>query len=247
MSGGPNDGPIGGADRAPAGTAAGTPLADARPLVVCAPDGRPFQVLEENEKGFKKSLERGRLWALHPGTGRLLPFYEGTPVTVRERDGWYEARLAEEPREVDAAPATEPRAQAETGARSETGGSAGPGTPISDSFEAADSREPLDSAEAVDSPEAAGPSDLGAVLRDLASVVSARRRELPEGSYTTHLFESGGEKIRKKAGEEAIELLLAGSRETVISESADFLYHLLVLLENEGITLDEIARELERR
>lgn len=184
---------------------------DARPLIVCGPDGRPLEVLEENEKGYKKSLEHGRLWALHPGTGRLLPFHDESPVTVAEHDGWYEARLAQAP-EGPAAP----------------GGSGAP---------AAAARP----ATASDRP------DLGDVLRELAAVIAARHRELPDGSYTTHLFTSGGEKIRKKAGEEAVELLLASSREALVSESADFLYHLLVLLEHEGISLDELAAELSRR
>ena len=70
---------------------------------------------------------------------------------------------------------------------------------------------------------------------------------MPEGSYTTHLFASGAAKIRKKAGEEAVELLLAAERDEVIHETADLLYHLLVLLEQEQVGIAEIAAELSRR
>lgn len=92
-----------------------------------------------------------------------------------------------------------------------------------------------------------GGEALGAVLSALAGVIRTRKRELPEGSYTTHLFQSGSEKIRKKLGEESVELILASARDRKISETADLLYHLLVLLADEEISLDEIARELEKR
>lgn len=92
----------------------------------------------------------------------------------------------------------------------------------------------------------AGDADLGDVLTGLAAVIRQRHRELPEGSYTTHLFTSGTSRIRKKVGEEAVELLLAEGPE-LVSESADFLYHLLVLLEAEGVSLSQIAAELRTR
>jgi len=90
-------------------------------------------------------------------------------------------------------------------------------------------------------------NDIGAVLASLVNVIRDRRREMPEGSYTTHLFSAGNEKIRKKTGEEAVELILASGRAELTSETADFIYHLLVLLEVEGISLDEIAAELKGR
>ena len=214
---------------------------DHRPLVVCGPDGRPFIVLEENEKGYRKSLEQGSLWALHPGTGRLLPFYEAIDVTVIKHEGWYEARLAAEPPQEDRSSGDKADAipPASGGATS-----SGFAAKVSDSSRAGRDRSAASSHVAGDESDR---PDLGAVLRDLAAVIASRHHELPDGSYTTHLFTSGGEKIRKKAGEEAVELLLASSREALVSESADFIYHLLVLLENEGITLDELAAELKRR
>ena len=74
-----------------------------------------------------------------------------------------------------------------------------------------------------------------------------RKRELPDGSYTTHLFQSGADKIRKKTGEEAIELILASSRGEIIYESADLIYHMLVLLLSEDISIDEVLAELGKR
>ncbi|MCF6335735.1 MAG: phosphoribosyl-ATP diphosphatase [Spirochaetales bacterium] len=85
------------------------------------------------------------------------------------------------------------------------------------------------------------------ILNSLEVLLLQRLQELPEGSYTTHLFSSGAEKIRKKTGEEAIELILAPGRDEIIYESADLIYHMLVLLVSEGIALDEVLGELERR
>ncbi|MFW5743758.1 MAG: phosphoribosyl-ATP diphosphatase [Spirochaetota bacterium] len=191
-----------------------------RPLVVCAPDGRPVGVLEENEKGFRKTLEQGHLWALHPGTGRLLPFHEETSVTIADHGTWYEAVLSED---VD------------------------PGSPAASGGVGPEAVAPEDGDTGTTPAVPAGAARIGPVLADLAALIARRHAELPEGSYTTHLFTSGPEKIRKKAGEEAVELLLASTRETLASETADLLYHLLVLLESEGISLDEIAVELEKR
>jgi phosphoribosyl-AMP cyclohydrolase / phosphoribosyl-ATP pyrophosphohydrolase len=84
-------------------------------------------------------------------------------------------------------------------------------------------------------------------LNDLCGIIKKRKESMPEGSYTTHLFSSGNEKIRKKTGEEAIELLLASSRDELVYEAADLVFHLLVLLEDEGIGLEEIIGELQKR
>ena len=84
-------------------------------------------------------------------------------------------------------------------------------------------------------------------MKGLAAVVAARRRELPEGSYTTHLFASGVDKIRKKTGEEAVELILAREPSDVVHEAADLVYHMLVLFEALEIDPAELFRELDRR
>lgn len=85
------------------------------------------------------------------------------------------------------------------------------------------------------------------VLSSLEQIIIERMRMLPEGSYTTHLFASGGEKIRKKTGEEAVELILAQNREEIIYEAADLIYHMMVLLASEGISIDAVLSELSNR
>lgn len=85
------------------------------------------------------------------------------------------------------------------------------------------------------------------VLDALAAAIRERRGADPERSYTAYLFEQGAGKIRKKVGEEAIEVITAGTAEELVTESADLLYHLLALLEAQGVRLDEVYAELERR
>jgi phosphoribosyl-AMP cyclohydrolase / phosphoribosyl-ATP pyrophosphohydrolase len=85
------------------------------------------------------------------------------------------------------------------------------------------------------------------VLADLAATIRDRRRQLPEGSYTTYLFQAGFEKIRKKTAEEAVELVLAQNRADMVSEAADLLYHLLVFLEAAGIDPEAVQEELRSR
>jgi phosphoribosyl-ATP pyrophosphohydrolase/phosphoribosyl-AMP cyclohydrolase len=100
---------------------------------------------------------------------------------------------------------------------------------------------------AADDEKAAG---IGDVLEELYAVVQARRREMPAGSYTTYLFEKGLNKILKKVGEEAAETIIAakdGDRGALTAETADLVYHLLVLMVERGLTLEALASELARR
>lgn len=85
------------------------------------------------------------------------------------------------------------------------------------------------------------------VLSRLAEVIRQRRISLPEGSYTTHLFTSGVEKIRKKTGEEAVELILAQQPDEILYEAADLIYHMLVLLEALGLDYRQVLAELDKR
>lgn len=85
------------------------------------------------------------------------------------------------------------------------------------------------------------------VLPALYELIASRRRALPEGSYTTYLFQEGIDKIKKKTGEEAIELLLAESNGERIHEAADLFYHVLVLLAETGISFEELLTELRSR
>jgi phosphoribosyl-ATP pyrophosphohydrolase/phosphoribosyl-AMP cyclohydrolase len=92
--------------------------------------------------------------------------------------------------------------------------------------------------------------DIGAVLENLYMVIEGRRREMPGGSYTTYLFEKGLNKILKKVGEESAETIIAAKDEdlgALTSETADLVYHLLVLLVERGVRLEDLGRELARR
>ena len=73
---------------------------------------------------------------------------------------------------------------------------------------------------------------------------------MPEGSYTTRLFTDGTKRIAQKVGEEALEAVIeatSGTNEQFVYEASDMLYHLLVLLTDKGLRIDDLARELHRR
>jgi phosphoribosyl-ATP pyrophosphohydrolase/phosphoribosyl-AMP cyclohydrolase len=84
-------------------------------------------------------------------------------------------------------------------------------------------------------------------LNQLKEIIKDRKKNPKEGSYTTYLFNEGKEKIYKKFGEEAVEVLVAPNRERTIYETADMIYHLLVLLTYEGIDIGEVVQELKKR
>ncbi len=87
-------------------------------------------------------------------------------------------------------------------------------------------------------------------LYTLQSIIQDRRANPRPGSYTATLFAAGEDEIVKKVGEEAVEVILAvkgQGDERIISETADLLYHTLVLLAQRGLTLEQVEAELERR
>ena len=87
-------------------------------------------------------------------------------------------------------------------------------------------------------------------LEGLMTLLESRRREKKEGSYTTYLFEKGIDKILKKVGEESTEVIIAGKADDkaeTIYEIADLTYHVMVLMIQMGITLDDIHKELASR
>ncbi|MCL1852222.1 MAG: phosphoribosyl-AMP cyclohydrolase [Peptococcaceae bacterium] len=91
---------------------------------------------------------------------------------------------------------------------------------------------------------------LGAVLAELAGIIAGRNRERPEGAYTTYLFEKGLDKILKKIGEEAAEVIIAAknrSHAEIVYEVSDLFYHVLVLLEESGVSLNSVGEELLSR
>lgn len=87
-------------------------------------------------------------------------------------------------------------------------------------------------------------------IRSLSALIANRHREMPEDSYTTRLFIKGVKKIAQKVGEEAVESVVEavdGNRDRFTYEACDLIYHLLVLIEQMGITLPELEKELLRR
>ncbi|GEB35165.1 MULTISPECIES: bifunctional phosphoribosyl-AMP cyclohydrolase/phosphoribosyl-ATP diphosphatase HisIE [Brevibacillus] len=89
-----------------------------------------------------------------------------------------------------------------------------------------------------------------AILGELEELIAKREAERPEGSYTTYLFEKGVDKILKKVGEEAAEVIIAAknrSHEELRYEASDLLFHLLVLLREQKLPLDDVLAELRGR
>lgn len=87
-------------------------------------------------------------------------------------------------------------------------------------------------------------------LSELEKIIAARRSAAAENSYTAQLLQAAPEKLLKKIGEEATEVVIAAvgqGREAVLYESCDLIYHLMVLWAREGIALQDISLELARR
>lgn len=87
-------------------------------------------------------------------------------------------------------------------------------------------------------------------LERLAATIEARKGADPASSYTAKLLSEGVERAAKKFGEEAVEAVIAaaqGDRDGLAAESADLIYHWLVLLARSGVNLDEVAAKLEAR
>ncbi|MBR3883268.1 MAG: bifunctional phosphoribosyl-AMP cyclohydrolase/phosphoribosyl-ATP diphosphatase HisIE [Bacteroidaceae bacterium] len=87
-------------------------------------------------------------------------------------------------------------------------------------------------------------------IRKLQAVIQQRHKDMPEGSYTTHLFNKGVNKIAQKVGEEAVETVIEAidnNKERYLYEASDLIYHLLVLNEQMGFSLADIEEELAKR
>ena len=87
-------------------------------------------------------------------------------------------------------------------------------------------------------------------IRKLQAVVQQRHADMPKESYTTYLYNKGVNKIAQKVGEEAVETVIeavAGNKERYLYEASDLIYHLLVLNEQMGVTLEDIEKELASR
>ncbi|OGE19317.1 phosphoribosyl-ATP diphosphatase [Candidatus Daviesbacteria bacterium RIFCSPLOWO2_02_FULL_41_8] len=87
-------------------------------------------------------------------------------------------------------------------------------------------------------------------LKQLYKIIEDRKKKIPPGSYVASLFKAGQDQIIQKVGEEAVEVVIAAnkeSRERIISETADLIFHLLVMLSLFKIKPSEILKELDRR
>jgi phosphoribosyl-ATP pyrophosphohydrolase/phosphoribosyl-AMP cyclohydrolase len=87
-------------------------------------------------------------------------------------------------------------------------------------------------------------------LSELQDFIDKRKQQMPEGSYTTSLFNKGINKIAQKVGEEALETVIEatnGTTEHLVYEASDLLYHLIVMLTEKGLRIEDVAEELHRR
>jgi phosphoribosyl-ATP pyrophosphohydrolase/phosphoribosyl-AMP cyclohydrolase len=87
-------------------------------------------------------------------------------------------------------------------------------------------------------------------LSELQAFINQRKQQMPEGSYTTKLFRDGVNKIAQKVGEEALETVIEatnGTPDHLVYEASDLLYHLIVLLADQGLSIEAVAEELHRR
>ena len=87
-------------------------------------------------------------------------------------------------------------------------------------------------------------------LSELQSFIDKRKQEMPEGSYTTSLFTKGVNKIAQKVGEEALETVIEatnGTDDHLVYEASDLLYHLIVLLTEKGMRIEDVAEEMHKR
>lgn len=87
-------------------------------------------------------------------------------------------------------------------------------------------------------------------LKYLQSFIVRRRQEMPEGSYTTTLFQKGINRMAQKVGEEAVETVIEatnGTEDRLVYEASDLIYHLIVLLTSKGLRIEDLARELQKR
>ena len=87
-------------------------------------------------------------------------------------------------------------------------------------------------------------------LTELQDFIEKRHEEMPEGSYTTSLFKKGINRIAQKVGEEALETVIEatnGSNDKMVYEASDLLYHLIVMLTEKGLRIEDVANELQKR
>jgi phosphoribosyl-AMP cyclohydrolase / phosphoribosyl-ATP pyrophosphohydrolase len=221
-------------------------------IVRNAHDGAVLTLAYMNEESLGKTLESGEIWFWSRSRGELWNKGETSGnrqnVLAITADCDSDALLIDV---VPMGPACHTGEESCFGAHA-TSDAVAPATPRQSVARPAGRADDDQSAGA---PSSRASSDVeGSPMRfsvaDLMDVIQSRYVERPEGSYVTTLFNSGTDTILKKVGEEATEVVIASkgeSRERLIEESSDLLFHLGVLLVDQGITLEEIESELGRR
>lgn len=194
-----------------------------------------------NEKGFSKSRENGLLWTVDLLTGRLLPFGNtDVPFLTLSKEttciGKEYAKAVVSDEVINKLSTICQKELLEN--THQNSAKKSENTLNIEDFDINSGKNP----ENLTDDEF--PADF---LKSLAQVIHNRRVEMSEGSYTTHLFSKGEAKIRKKVGEEAVELVLASTPRDVIYEAADLVYHVMVMLENNGLSFGDVLRELKGR
>lgn len=212
---------------------------DKRKLIVREDNGELLLEAVMNGKGYRKSLETGQLWTLHPETGRLLPLGGGVGfLSLSETEDGLEATIdTRAAQELIAAGTTQAAHTARVGASANV-------QPV----DTGATTEAIVSDDVIVTDDNGGIPSVFAELAILEKTVFERKSDdQVEGSYTSYLFSEGEQKIRKKLGEEAIELCLAQENDRIVSESADLLYHLSVLLASRDLSYADVLGELKRR
>ncbi len=205
------------------------------PLILLTLDKHLIWAGITNEKGYKKSLEQGEIWALDNKTGKLLSLADHDERFPRKKylDSIEMVRL-NGPNQLYLAYSRVLTSLANPILfLRDSPGKAGTMQKTEQGTKQATARTLTERS--------------SSVLHELEALVAERKQTMPEGSYTSHLFKAGLSKIRKKTGEEAVELILAQSKEEIKSEAADLLYHLMVLLAATEVSLDEVLVELSTR
>ena len=206
---------------------------DQRKLIVREDNGELLVETVMNGKGYRKSLETGQLWTLHPETGRLLPLGGGVGfLSLSATENGLEAEIdGRAAQELIAAGTTQAARTARVSDRPDV--------------------QPVDSGSGAEASVSGDDGGIPPVFAELAilekTVFDRKSDDQAEGSYTAYLFSEGEQKIRKKLGEEAIELCLAQEDDRLVSESADLLYHLSVLLAARDLRYSDVFEELKRR
>lgn len=180
--------------------------------------------VKTNQKGAQKSLENGNLWIFIEENGRVLPYSDKKFLKMEKKGNKIEVVMEKK----NCTKSTKKCGK------------------VVDNVDKSIKNSDLEQFYASNKVNEQT-LFIGTFFQKLESLIKERHKTMPEGSYTTHLFKSGGEKIRKKTGEEAVELILAKGKKAIVYEAADLVYHLMVLLESEKISFIDLVKELESR